>query len=315
MAKQLTAEQECELGEAIRACEEAALAEVDGIDVADVILSRRGPRAERTRARHVDRIIEAVAAASELRVARPHLAPRIDAARRSLAEAEALRWKLAMSGFRVARGEARKLACSMMGQEDLIQEGIIGLLRAAKRFDPDRAIRFSTYARWWVRAQMTRALENGGRLVRLPGGAVEQIRNLRKVASEFKRLGLELDTAALAEEVGIDPDRAVMLMGLGATLSIDQEDNDGLTILDRLVSDEKGSAPDRAAMKIEALDLLDRVFAERLDDREQYIIRHHFGLGGTDARSMANIGTELGISRERVRQIEVEALRRLRSAV
>ena len=124
-----------------------------------------------------------------------------------------------------------------------MQEGIIGLLRAAKRFDADRSIRFSTYARWWVRAQMTRALENGGRLVRLPGGAVEQIRNLRKAAANYQREGMEADINLLAEEVGIDPDRAEMLMGLGATLSIDQEDTDGLTILDRLVADDKHSDP------------------------------------------------------------------------
>ena len=85
-----------------------------------------------------------------------------------------------MSGRRIAHGEARKLAGPFMDEEDLVQEGYIGLLRAAKRFDPDRGIRFSTYARWWVRAQMTRAIDHTGRPVRLPGCAVEQTRNLRK---------------------------------------------------------------------------------------------------------------------------------------
>lgn len=315
MAKQLTAQQEQELGRAIEAAEQAAEDAITGIPVADRILSRRGARRERTRAHHVDRLIEAVTACAEEAKAHPALRPSVNEAMKHLDKAEELRWTLAMSGLRVARGEARKLACSMMGQEDLMQEGIIGLLRAAKRFDADREIRFSTYARWWVRAQMTRALENGGRLVRLPGGAVEQIRNLRKAAANYQREGMEVDVAQLAEEVGIDADRAEMLLGLGATLSIDQEDTDGLTILDRLEADDKHSNPDKAAIKMEAMALLNRVFSERLDDREQFIIRNHFGLGGQDARSMANIGNELGISRERVRQIEVEALRRLRAAV
>lgn len=315
MSNQLTAEQEQDLGRAIEAAEQEAEDAVAGIGLAQEILNRRGARRERTRAHHVDRLIEAVNACAEKAKTTPEIRPEVGEAVACLDRAEELRWSLAMSGLRVARGEARKLACSMMGQEDLMQEGIIGLLRAAKRFDADRNIRFSTYARWWVRAQMTRALENGGRLVRLPGGAVEQIRNLRKAAANYQREGMDADINLLAEEVGIDPVRAEMLLGLGATLSIDQEDTDGLTILDRLVADDKNSDPARVAVKMEAMELLNQVFAERLDDREQYIIRHHFGLGGSDARSMANIGNELGISRERVRQIEVEALRRLRAAV
>jgi RNA polymerase sigma factor (sigma-70 family) len=315
MAKQLTAEQERDIGRAIHLAEEFALAAIRGIPAADAVLARRGPRAERTRARHVDRVIEGVQACIDLRSTDPDVRARTQEASKLLDKAEDLRWELAMSGLRVARGEARKLACSMMGQEDLMQEGIIGLLRAAKRFDPDRGIRFSTYARWWVRAQMTRALENGGRLVRLPGGAVEQIRNLRKVAQDFQKEGLEIDVEGMANEVGIDAERAQMLLGLGATLSIDQEDPDGLTILDRLESDSKDAHPDRLAIKQEAIDTLDRVFAEMLDDREQYILRHHFGLGGQESRSMATIGSDLGISRERVRQIEVQALARLRAVV
>ena len=106
-------------------------------------------------------------------------------------EAESLRWQLAMSAMRIARGEARKLACSLMAEEDLVQEGYIGLLRAARRFDPDRGIRFTTYARWWVRAQMTRALETAGRMVRLPGGAVEQLRSLQRAMERLDQAGID----------------------------------------------------------------------------------------------------------------------------
>ena len=129
--------------------------------------------------------------------------------------AEELRWRLAMSGRRIAHGEARKLAGPFMDEEDLVQEGYIGLLRAAKRFDPDRGIRFSTYARWWVRAQMTRAIDHTGRPVRLPGCAVEQTRNLRKAMKRFESVGMEYSTSDLAEEVGIDKERAELLRADG----------------------------------------------------------------------------------------------------
>ena len=103
------------------------------------------------------------------------------------------------------------LAGPFMDEEDLVQEGYIGLLRAAKRFDPDRGIRFSTYARWWVRAQMTRAIDHTGRPVRLPGCAVEQTRNLRKAMKRFEAAGIEYNVADLADEVGIDKERAELL--------------------------------------------------------------------------------------------------------
>ena len=100
---------------------------------------------------------EAIAALDE--VCSKASSPTVEAARGKLAQADLLRWTRAMSAKRVAHSEARKLACALMEIEDLRQHGYIGLLSAAERFDPSRDIRFSTYARWWVRAHVTRALE------------------------------------------------------------------------------------------------------------------------------------------------------------
>jgi RNA polymerase sigma factor (sigma-70 family) len=302
----ISAEEERDLANRIRVAEREAREVIAGIDEAEGVLRRRPTRTERTRAGAVDRLIEAVEACAEAARKDPSLRPEVNRAHQKLAEAEALR---------IARGEARKLACSLMSEEDLVQEGYIGLLRAAKRFDPDRGIRFSTYARWWVRAQMTRALETTGRMVRLPGGAVEQIRNLQQAAERLDRMGEDWTLDDLAHEVGVERSRAQLLLSQGGVVSIDQTDDDGLCVGDRIASEGRDVRPDMNAIKAQSLGMVNGAFDEVLDDRERYILLNHYGLEGLEARTMADIGKSMGLSRERVRQIEVGALTRLRAAM
>ena len=228
-----------------------------------------------------------------------------------LKRAEELRWELAMSAQYVAQVESRKLSSQLLGAEDLLQEGYIGLLKAAVRFDPDRGIRFSTYARWWVRAQMARSIETTGRMVRLPGGAVEQLRYLREAAAKMEQAGETWDVAALSKETGIEPKRAEMLLMQGGISSIDQEDESGLSMKDCLKADT--ASPHEEASQREALRILEDQFEDFLDSREKYIIVNHYGLDGSDPRTMADIGKSIGLSRERIRQIEIGALKRLRT--
>lgn len=313
-SERLTAEEEKAMARAIRRAEVEAKEAIAGLRVAEDIIKRRPDRAERTRAGAVDRLESAVEAVWKAAGKDESIKQRARTAKTAWAQAESLRWRLAMSGRRIAHGEARKLAGPFMDEEDLVQEGYIGLLRAAKRFDPDRGIRFSTYARWWVRAQMTRAIDHTGRPVRLPGCAVEQTRNLRKAIKRFEAAGMPFGIAELAEEVGIDKERAELLLSQGNTISLEQPVDDGPRPrpLERFLSDEDAVQPDGEAIQAQELARMHDAFDMVLSDRQRFVLTRRYGLEDGEFRTLSEVGKEMGLSRERVRQIEREALIRLR---
>lgn len=312
--ERLTAEEEKEIARQIRKAEDAARQAVIGHPQAEQALRRRPDRTERTRAGAVDRLEAAVEVLWKYGKDHPEHKQRARTAKSSWQQAESLRWRLAMSGRRIAHGEARKLAGPFMDEEDLVQEGYIGLLRAAKRFDPDRGIRFSTYARWWVRAQMTRAIDHTGRPVRLPGCAVEQTRNLRKAMKRFEAAGIPWTTADLAAEVGIDKERADLLLSQGNTVSLEQPVDDGPRPrpLERFLSDDDAIQPDADAIQAQELGRMHHAFAQVLSERQRFVLTRRYGLEDGEFRTLSEVGKEMALSRERVRQIEREALIKLR---
>ena len=315
--RSLSAEEEIDLAHRMRAAESVARELVEGISVADEKLSRRRKRSYKTRAVKVEHLIAAVEACEAvLHTLSSEEATRVRAARVHLCKAESLRWELAMSAAHLPRIEASRLANPLMGREDLAQYGFMGLLDAAIRFDPERGIRFGSYARWWVRAQMTRAIEHGGRSVRLPGGAVEQLRRLRGIAAELESVGEEATDELLAEESGLSVRRVRFLLSRGDAVSLDNGgDEEGLSLRERIADEQpRGEADDQLATA-ELLERLSGIFDDVLDEREKYIIRHHFGLDELEPRSMTAIGKTLNLSRERIRQLEVRAFQHLREAL
>ncbi len=225
-------------------------------------------------------------------------------------KADDIRWELAMSAEHIAKIESNKMSGRSMHSEDLLQEGYIGLLEAAKRFDPSKEIRFTTYARWWVRAQITRCIENTGRLIRIPGGAIEQTRNLLTVIEQYINDGKEYNLKEIANGLGMSLKRANMLLKQQSAISLDAEDPDGNALMDTLPSDAN-VAEDELEHQ-EALQLIHTKFSDYLDSREQYILIHHFGLDGNPKQTMREIGEHISLSKERVRQIEYKAIERLR---
>ncbi|MCB9678732.1 MAG: sigma-70 family RNA polymerase sigma factor [Alphaproteobacteria bacterium] len=312
----LDADQEKSLAQQILEAEAAAEDALHSVDVAMAILTEKPKRAERTRAGKVDRLQRAVDAAWEASRSDSSIRAAAREAKGHWQRAEDVAWTLAMSGRRIAHGEARKLAGPFLDEPDLVQEGYIGLLNAARRFEPDRGIRFSTYAKWWVRAQMTRAIDHTGRPVRLPGCAVEQLRNLRKAMKRLDSQGVEYGMNDLAEEVGLERERVEFLLSRGTTVSIEEPVEDGRKArqVGHFLADEEAEGADDSMVQQQELARMLEGMSSVLPERHRLVIIQRYGLDGRPSRTLSEVGRGISLSRERVRQLERDALRLLRES-
>lgn len=234
--------------------------------------------------------------------------------RLSLKGDEPSRKRMIESNLRLVVKIARRYNNRGLPLLDLIEEGNLGLIRAVEKFDPERGFRFSTYATWWIRQTIERAIMNQTRTIRLPIHVVKELNIYLRASRELIQ---KLDHEPTAEDIALHLDRPVadvnkMLRLNERIASVDTPfAGDSEKALLDVIADEKSAGPER---DLQSEDMSNNIihWLNELNTKQREVLARRFGLMGYEAATLEDVGSEIGLTRERVRQIQVEALKRLR---
>ena len=224
--------------------------------------------------------------------------------------------RIILCNLRLAVSIARDYTGLGLTLEDLVSEGSVGLMKAAAKFDPYHRVRFATYASFWVRHTILRALYNQSRLVRLPAHVVTRLLKVKQVLERMtEELGREPNQAELAAETGLGTNQIADLMAASAMpLSLHAPHGEENDRLEDFIADEQAANPALRQEDNDQSQELHRLLRSRLflTKREQIILTTHFGIGTDEEESFQSIGTRLGLTSERVRQLHNQGLAKLR---